>query len=240
MPSSLRAVLATGLVALAGSALAGCGLIADDIDDFDLSLEEKTFTVDTADWGLTDADAYLSTDCSAAPSVCATAAQAACTEGNCFGSCNATTQTCDLRVIVSLWEMVILTEEQPELQTIDDQPLVGVTIDSIEYAVSENSMNVATPPFTLYVAPSTIMSPGDPEAEPVGDIPSVTPGTLLPFTDVEITAAGRASLVDYMTSFTTPFNIIVGADITMTAGQPVPSGRLTAQVKVAAHADAGF
>jgi hypothetical protein len=136
--------------------------------------------------------------------------------------------------------MVILTEEQPELQTIDDQPLVGVTIDTIEYGVSENSMNIDSPAFTLYVAPSTIMSPGNPEAEAVGDIPPVTAGTLLPLTAVDITADGRASLVDYMTSFTTPFNIIVGANLVITQGATVPSGRLTAQIKVAAHADSSF
>jgi hypothetical protein len=84
------------------------------------------------------------------------------------------------------------------------------------------------------------MSPGDPEAEAVGEIPTVAPGTLLPFTAVDITSAGRSSLISYMTSFSTPFNIIVGADLHITQGDTVPSGRLTAQIKVAAHADSSF
>ncbi|MCB9563841.1 MAG: hypothetical protein H6708_25890 [Kofleriaceae bacterium] len=235
-----RAAAALAVVGALWLGGAGCGLVSSDIDDFDLSIEEKSFTIDTSQWGLTDVDTFVNTDCSATPGVCATAAQQACTDGNCFGSCSTTTNTCELHVVVALWDMVVLTEEQPELQTIDDSPLVGVTIDTIEYAVAENSLNVATPPFTLYVSPSTIMSPGDPEAEAVGTIAPVDARTLLPLTPVDITDAGRASLTDYMTNFSTPFNIIVGADLYIRQGDTVPQGRMSAKVKVAAHADASL
>ena len=113
-----RAAAALAVVGALWLGGAGCGLVSSDIDDFDLSIEEKSFTIDTSQWGLTDVDTFVNTDCSATPGVCATAAQQACTDGNCFGSCSTTTNTCELHVVVALWDMVVLTEEQPELQTI--------------------------------------------------------------------------------------------------------------------------
>ena len=132
---------------------AGCGLISSDVTDFDLTLPDKTFTVDTASWQLNGVDTFTSTDCSSQMGVCAAAAQQACKQGQCFGSCDADTQTCDLQVLVSLWQMVDLLSEKPELQTINDQPLVGVTIDSVDYEVTENTLNVDTPEMKMYVAP---------------------------------------------------------------------------------------
>ena len=78
-------------------------------------------------------------------------------------------------MIVALWQMVDVKTENEELMTIDDQPLIDVTIDAIEYEVTENTLTVDTPEFTVYAAPQTIMSPGDPEARPIGTIPGAGP-----------------------------------------------------------------
>lgn len=227
---------ACSLVALA---LTGCGLISSDVRDFDLSVPEKTFTVDTSAWGLGNVDQFTSTDCSGNAGVCAAAAQQACNQGQCFGSCDSTTQTCDLKVLVSLYKAVDLVAEQPELADINNQPLVGVTIDQLEYEVFENTFNVATPPMTVYVAPATVMAPGDPQSFAVGSIPAIPAGTTQAVMPIELSAAGRAELAKYMGAYSMPFNIIVGSELDVKMGDTVPSGVLSAKVKITAHARLG-
>jgi hypothetical protein len=230
----MRRLLAAAF--LAGTLSTGCGLVDPDITNFDLQLQDKMFTVDTQQWELQGVDQLTSLDCSAAPGSCAVAADQACTEGQCFGRCSTETQTCELQVIVTLWQMVDTDAENPELEAVADQPVVDVTIDSIAYEVITNTLNVETPTFTIYAAPSTIMSPGDPEARAVGTIAPVQPATLVPETDVVITEDGRDVLADFMGDYMNPFNIIVGAEVIVGMGDAVPSGELSAVVRVRAHA----
>ena len=230
----MRRLLAAAF--LAGILSTGCGLVDPDITNFDLFIQDKNFTVDTEQWELDGVDQLTSTDCSGTPGVCAVAAEQACTEGQCFGRCDAESSTCELLIVIALWQMVDTDAENPELETIADQPVIDVTVDSIAYEVFENSLNVATPEFTIYAAPSTIMSPGDPEARAVGTIASVPPATLLGETDVVITADGREVLADFMGDYMNPFNIIVASEVVVGMGDAVPAGRLSASVRVRAHA----
>jgi len=227
--------------AIAALVLTGaCGLISSDVTSFDLSLPDKTFTVDSAQWML-DSNAvgtYTSTACTAQNNPCG-AVDAACKKGQCTGSCDSGTNSCALGVLLSLYQKVDLFSEKPELQTINDQPLVGVKIDKLEYQVIENTMNVATPPMTLYVAPQNIMAPGDPSAHAIATIPPIPAGMTLALTQVVIDADGQAELAKFMGDYKTPFNIIIGATLTVKKGDAVPSGRLTAKVKVTAHAQLG-
>jgi hypothetical protein len=223
----------------AAFALSGCGLISSDVTNFDLTLPAKSFTVDTTSWGLTNVGTFTSTDCSANQGVCAAAAQQACNQGQCFGSCDSGTQTCDLKVLVSLWQAVDLVAEKPELATINNQPLVGVSIDKLEYQVTENSLNVATPPMSMYIAPATVMAPGDPQAQLIATIPPIPAGAIQPLMPVTLTADGKAQLAKFMGDYKTPFNIIVGAQIDVKMGDVVPMGRLGAKVLVTAHASLG-
>jgi hypothetical protein len=229
----MRRLLAAAF--LAGVLSAGCGLVDPDITNFDLYIQDKMFTVDTQQWELQGVDAFTSTDCSATPGVCAVAAEQACAEGQCFGRCGLES-TCELQIVVALWQMVDTDAENPELETVADQPVIEVTIDSIAYEVTENSLNVATPELTIYAAPSTIMSPGDPEAREVGTIAPVAPATLIPSTDVVISQGGREVLSDFMGDYMNPFNIIVASEVIVGAGDTVPDGRLSASVRVRAHA----
>jgi hypothetical protein len=222
-------------VVLAG-ALAGCGLVDPDITNFELYVQEKQFTVATDDWGLADVPDFTSIECADMPGFCAQGAMAACEPGQCVGRCNGESDTCELQVLVALWQPVNVDAENPELRDIASEPVVEVEIDTIEYTVTENTLNVATPPFTIYVAPSTIMSPGNPEARAIGTIEMVAAGTLVPTTQVEITAEGRAALGDFMGDYMTPFNIIVGAELIIGMGDTVPTGAMSAEVQVRAHA----
>jgi hypothetical protein len=234
----MRSIALSAIAALALSA-GGCGLISSDVTNFDLTLPDKTFTVDTAHWMLTDADKFTSTDCSSNPGACNAATTQVCKSGQCFGSCSTTTQTCDLKVLIGLYQTVNLLDEKPELKTINDQPLIGVHIDKIEYQVTENTLNVATPEMVMYVAPATKMAPGDPESVQIGVIPAIAAGKTQAIMTIEIGADGQAALADKMGDYMKPFNIIVGSSLDVKSGDVIPQGRLTAKVKVTAHAQLG-
>ena len=79
------------------------------------------------------------------------------------------------------------------------------------------------------------MSPDDPQAQEVGTIPAVAAGTM-PSGDLELTADGQDILQEQFKDYQTPFNLIVGSNILIEAGDPMPMGRLVAVVKVEAHA----
>jgi hypothetical protein len=221
---------------LIAAASAGCGLISSDVADFDLTLPDKSFSIDTSGWQIDQvkAQALLNTSCAAAPTVCNTAAQAAC-DMNCSGTCNAS-QRCELQLDVSLYKTIDLVMEKPELKTINDQPVIKVTIDSVNYEVVSNTLNVATPELKMYVAPTSVMDPKSPEAIAIATIPPVDAGATVPSTSVMFTATGKMQLVSTMSTYKTPFNVIVGSTLTVAAGQMIPEGKLDAVVRIRAHA----
>ena len=170
------------------------------------------------------------------PTVCSSAATTACAM-NCSGSCNTTTQTCDLSLDVALHQSVNLLEEKPELKSINDEPVIKVTIDSLTYEVTESSLNVATPAMELFVAPVSVMDPHDPQAKDIGTIAAVQPGmTTDGPQDIAFSETGKADLVAMMSTYQTPFNVLVGSTLLVSQGQPVPGGKLSAVVHIKAHA----
>jgi hypothetical protein len=221
-----------GIAALASS----CGLIDPDIADFDLSLPEKEVVVDTSQWQMTGDETLPALDCSQNTGICSAGIAQLCgAEGACFGSCNAD-QECDVRVLVNLWHSFDLAKEKPELEEIEGKPLVSVTINKIAYTVSENTMNIDTPEMTVYAAPAHVMSPGDPQAQAIGNIPAVPAGTTVNEADVVLTEQGKSVLAGFMKQYSTPFNVIVGTDVLVSPGDQVPMGKLTAVVLVTAVA----
>jgi hypothetical protein len=133
--------------------------------------------------------------------------------------------------------MVDLLREKPELQSINEEPVIKVTIDRVTYEVTSNTLNVATPEIGVYVGPMSVMDPKDPLAKKIGIIPMVSAGMTTPQPQkMMFTADGRANLTATMGNFKTPFNVIVGSTLSMTAGQPIPQGRLDAVIKIRAHA----
>jgi hypothetical protein len=224
--------------ALVGVALVGgCGLISSDVTNLDLTIKPKMFSVDTASWNVnpTAANTYLSYNCATTPSYCSTAVSNACAMG-CSGSCDTAKHTCDLGLDVSIYQMVDLLTEQPELKTINQQPVIHVTIDSVSYTVMTNSLNVPTPPLTIYVAPASVMDAKDPSAKAIGTIAAVPAMTTQASMEMEYTADGKQTLVDTMGNYMTPFNVLVGGTLEVTSGQPLPSGKLDAAVQIKAHA----
>lgn len=225
------------IVSLAG-AVSGCGLISSDITNFDLTLPDKDFAIDSASWMVdgTLVQSYLATSCASTPTVCNSAAMQACAK-DCTGLCDSTSHTCDLSLAVGLYQMIDLVSEKPELKQINDQPVIKVVIDHVTYAVTANTLDIPTPPMTIYVAPTSVMDPKDPSAKAIGTIaavPAMT--TTVSPQEMVYTATGKADLVAIMSTFKTPFNLIVGATLTLKAGDPVPAGKLEAIVHIEAHA----
>jgi hypothetical protein len=217
--------------------LAGCGLIDSDVTNFDLTLPEKAFSVDAAGWQVDQAaaDAFLMTDCSRSSSICASAAANACPM-NCTGECSATTNTCELSLNVGVYRSVDLVMEKPELKSINDEPIIKVTINRVTYTVTSNTLNVTTPAMKVYVAPMSIMDPDDPMARHIGTIDPVPAGATVATRDMTYTSDGKQALVDIMSTYKNPFNIIVGSKIVIGAGGQVPTGKLDAVVQIRAHA----
>jgi len=224
------------LAILAGT---GCGsLISSDVTDFDLTLPDKQFTVDTSGWQVMSGvlPTYLMTTCTSNPTICNTAAQQAC-ESGCAGECDTGKHTCDLDLQVSLFQPINLVMEKPELKTINDEPVIKVTIDSLTYEVTGNTLNVPTPPLTLFVAPMSVMDPTNGMAASVGTVPAITAGmTTTGPQDIAYTPEGKANLVTIMSTYATPFNVIVGGTLQLVDGDPEPTGKLDAVVHITAHA----
>jgi hypothetical protein len=229
------------LVCLAGLvASAGCGLIDTDVTSFDLSLPEREVRVDTADWELADMAALPAVDCTGdSAGICSEAVSEYCgAESVCSGVCGG--DTCAVSIGVSLWHTFDLAAERPELGRIDGQPLVEVRIERVYYSIPENTLNVLSPPLTVYVAPEGVMSPADSQAEAIGHIPPVASGVVVAEADVELTEEGMARLAARMRTYSTPFNLIVASDVVIEAGDPLPTGRLVAVVKATARASTGL
>jgi hypothetical protein len=234
--SGVGAVVA---LTLGTAGLAGCGLISSDVTNFDLTLPDKKFTVDASGWQVdsAQADAYLAMDCSDRPNVCSTAVQLACTM-NCSGTCNAA-YTCDLSLDISRSQAVDLVSEKPELKAINDEPLIEVTVDSVSYEITSNTLTVDTPELTVYVAPISTVSVDrfDSQIKAIGTIPAIPAGQVTAHTEqLRFTPTGRAELVNIMSTFKTPFNVLVGSSIVITRGQAMPTGKLEAVVHIAGHA----
>lgn len=221
--------LSLALLAALGGA---CGLISSDVTDFQLDLPEKQFTVDTADWELSVmGDTFPAVSCAAD---CAALASMTCVD-TCSADCDGT--NCQVHVPISIRQMFNLAIESPELQTIDEQAAISVTVDAIAFRIDEDTMNVATPPLAVYMAPIDVITIEDMRAQQVGTILPIAPGTPMGTTgQVDLTTAGREVLAAYMEDFRTPFNVIVAATVDIRAGDPVPMGRLSGVVTVDAHA----
>lgn len=224
------------LCACTAATLAACGLIDTDIADFDLSLPQKDIVIDTGQWELTGEESMPSVDCSERAEACSLGIEELCgADGVCVGSCNAD-QTCDVKILVNLWHDFDLAKEKPELEEIEGQPLVSVEIKKIAYRVKENTLNVDTPEMTVYVAPAGVMSPDDPQAQAIGTLAPISAGMVSDEEEVTLTPNGRAILAGFMQQYSVPFNLIVGTEIDIHAGDLVPTGRLTTVVLVTAVA----
>ena len=219
--------------------LEGCGLVSSNAADVSLDLPPKPFSIDTSGWQVTQqaANAFFATSCNptASSDVCAAAATAACPM-NCSGSCDSGAHTCDLALEVAAHQMVNLLMDAPSLQSIADHSGVTITVDSVQYEVTDNTLNIATPPITVYVAPMSATQPSDPGVTAIATIQPVAAKAVVASADLDFVDGGQAALASAMSDFKDPFNVVVGATIKLDAGDPLPTGKLDATVQINAHA----
>jgi len=239
IPSYIRLGIRLGSGLVVSLWLASCGLISSDVTNFDLTLPDKKFSIDTAGWQVDSnaANLYLAQSCTTS-TTCNAAVTQACKAG-CSGSCDlsGTPHTCDLSLDVNLLQPVDLVMEKPELKTINDEPVIKVTIDSVTYEVTNNTLNVDTPVINVYVAPMSAIKSTDPMAKLIGTILPVRAGqTTTGPQPIMFTPTGKADLVNIMSTFKTPFNVLVGSSLVVKSGQPVPTGKLDAVVHIKGHA----
>ncbi|HEX3481629.1 MAG TPA: hypothetical protein VHT91_41745 [Kofleriaceae bacterium] len=236
----LNARLAATVLAL--SLAAGCGLISSDVTNFDLTLPDKKFSIDASAWQVDTTNKNLfsngtltSVPCTSTSSVCSSAVADVC-PSDCSGKCDPATSACQLSLDVSRPLKVDLLTEEPDLKTINDQPVIKVSIDSVTYAVTANNLNVDTPMISVYVAPLSALKPGDAQAKLIGTIPPIPAMTTSDFQALTFTPTGKADLITFMSNFKTPFNVLVGSSLVIRAGQMLPMGKLDAVVRIRGHA----
>lgn len=234
----LNARLAAAILGL--SLAAGCGLISSDVTNFDLMLPDKKFTIDASGWQVDTTKTPFSNGTLASVScststVCSSAVAQVC-PSNCSGACDPGTSSCELSLDVSRMLPVNLLMEEPDLMTINDQPVIKVSIDSVTYAVTNNSLNVETPTISVYVAPLSALKPNDPQAKLIGTIPPIPAMMTSDFQPLTFTPTGKADLINIMSTFKTPFNVLVVSSLLVRAGQMLPMGKLDAVVRIRGHA----
>jgi hypothetical protein len=219
-------------------ALSGCGLISSNAVTYDLDLPAQSFSVDASRWQLseTDATAYLSKSCASAPTLCATAAASACPM-NCTGTCDTVANTCNLALQIAAHQTIDLVSQKPELKNLDAATTaLSVTVDSVTYEVTSNTLDYDTPELAVYVAASSVMDPSDPGAHLIGTIPLIAKGTTRATVEMRFSDGGQDQLTATLSNFKNPFNVIVGGALELTAGDPIPHGKLDASVTIKAHA----
>lgn len=216
----------------------GCGLVDTNVADFNLDLPEKQFTVDASTWNVNSSAAttFLTTSCAQMPMLCGQAAASVCKAASCTGTCDASSKTCVLQLGVSIYNTIDLVTEKPELKTINEQPVIKVSIDRVTYSVRANTLNVDSPAMTIYVAPATVMLGSDAQAKAIGTIPVVPAGTTVPATEIMFSETGRAELIAAMSNFKVPFNIIVGSTLQVNSASMIPAGKLESGIQITAHA----
>ncbi|MES1208196.1 MAG: hypothetical protein ABUS79_19850 [Pseudomonadota bacterium] len=222
MRISLRTAVMLGFV------LFGCSL---DITRVTFDLPKQTYSFDTSMWAnLPPAATNLSF-----PSIPCTSDAECCTLGAPAGlDCNTTpltcpAGTCEADVPESLNSSINLAQSVPQLATFPGHSLVKVSISSISYQVSDNTLNVDLPPMAIYLAPDGVTDAHDASAMLFGTVPSIPAGTN-PSGMVQKAPNADAVLQMYTSNVSQTFNVIATTTVVIAAGTPVPNGHITVTI----------
>lgn len=228
---------ALGIASLVGG-VGSCGLVSSDVTSVAVDLPSKSYTFDTGYTGpagtipvVACGDGQLVTDCcnplpgvtvncASTPLVCAAGA---CTYQTTFKSVS----------------KVDLAAEAPQYQQYSGQTLVSLSLNKVTYTVTTNTLNVATPEITIYLAPDGITDPSDPAAAKFGTIAPIPAGTLATGTVTQAPGAGTA-FGKYAQNWATPFTFIATAPVEVKGGNPIPMGKMTVAVSGQAKVQPGL
>lgn len=223
--------------------MSGCGLVDPNITDFRFVTDDKEFTIDTADWGLAGEAILPSVPCQQTNDMCMQASTTFCDPGEaaeCSAMCTAAS-TCRMTIQVALSNEVKLADES-EFQAVNDQPLADVSVEDVEYRVTENTLDSDSPVLDIYIGPLGTMSPDGEGARHIGSVPSIPAGVQVGFTPIELTEQGRNHLRNFIEGeeYKSPFNVIVATRLDFEAGDRLPAGRARIGVHIIANASPGL
>lgn len=238
----LRAFAAAPGVALVGVLLGlGCGLL-DEATTLTLCADPQRFTVDTAQLGLSGAVATLpALPCASTPNVCTQLAAAfSCSAEvwQCSAQCTPRTEggaVCGLRAVLTQHvDIDVAAHLRNQLQA---RLLDRVSLDRVSYAVSENTLTVATPELRLYVGPTTANAVSDAGVVLLARLPPIAAATTVASTALPMEAEGQRRLAELVKNYRTPFRVLAAAELVFVGGQPAPSGALAIELKPCFKAD---
>ena len=215
--------------------LSGCGLVSDDTANVDLAALQKPFTIDAAAWNLnpTSAVVLMGRTCApgAVPDPCTAQviASSVCKLSLCTSACNPDTSQCQLTLRTELWRTINLATDLPNLTPgSPDDDVLEVMLDDVTYEVPQNSFNVSTAELTVYLAPTSVTSPGGDGAMPIGSIRSIEPGSDSPRRSLDLHPNGKELVRRRLSEYQIPFNLILGSELLLDAGAALPAGRIDA------------
>jgi hypothetical protein len=211
--------------------LLAAGLISCSLTRVTFDLPSQTYKFDTTTWGNLPPAAvganFPSVPCSADADCCNLAAAAGLSCSMTPLACPA--GTCEAQIPVSTHSSVNLAMQVGQLATFPGHSLLNVSIQSITYTVSNNTLNVDLPTISIYLAPDGVTDPTDPSAELFGTVPPIAAGTD-PSGTVQKTSNADAVFEKYTKNVSTTFNIIAAATVLIDGGTPVPNGQITVTV----------
>jgi hypothetical protein len=206
--------------------LGGCGLISSDISKLTFDLPTETYTFDTAQWSNLPQGTIPPIACTSSDTCCAAGSLAGIDCSTTMLTCNAS-GVCEADVPESAASSVNLAMQVPVLQSFPGHALSSITISSISYVVSNNSLNIDLPPMTIYLAPDGVQDPR--YGDVFGTIPAIPAGTD-PSGMVMLVPNAAQVFAKYTGNISTPFTIIAAGTVAIPSGSPAPSGAITLSV----------
>jgi hypothetical protein len=107
------------------------------------------------------------------------------------------------------------------------ESLCDITITSLSYTVSNDTMGVDLLGFTLYLAPSGVTDPNDPQAIAFGTLPTLPSGTA-PQGEVQLLSNSVETIEMFTRNTSLPFELLAAATVNVPGGSLV--GHLTVTV----------
>jgi hypothetical protein len=231
MTAMKRATLSRVLTCVSVAALGvlGCGLISTDVTKVTFDLPMKTYTFDSASFGVPTANS-APIPCGAAPLV-----TDCCNPLGVSVGCNAQRSVmcesakCVLHQIVSIPQKVDFKKEVPQLASVSDQHLANMSFEALNYAVTANTLNVAVPQLQLYLAPGTVTTLPSDQAVLFGTVDMIPAGQT-PSGSITKQADADATFAQFGSDLSVPFNILIGTTIVVPSGTPTPTGHVSVAV----------
>jgi hypothetical protein len=225
-----------GTVALLLAGALGCGLISSDISKVTFELPAKTYTFNSAQWGI-PAGNTVAVHCGAPDNPVTMTVMDCCNppapfpKPNCTANplvCEGTPKVCTLEQPVAVGQSVNLKSEVSVLSSINSQSIADITLSNLHYE-AQSTLNVDVPPLDLYIAADGVQDPKDPSAQKFGTVPAI-PGGTSPSGDVVLEPNSDAVFSARGQMFGTPFNFIAATTISVPSGSPTPTGMITVTI----------